>query len=87
MKAWYANCPGLEGSCPSNAYDAKGLLKSAIRDNNPVIFMELNKCMVEKDEVPEEEYLIRSIGKAEVKMNGKDVTLVVFGMSIKQAHR
>ena len=83
-ESWYANCPGLKVIVPSNPYDAKGLLKSAIRDNDPVIFMESEQMYGDKGEVPEEEYLI-PIGKAEVKITGKDVTLVSFGKILKQA--
>jgi pyruvate dehydrogenase E1 component beta subunit len=79
---WYANTPGLKVIVPSNPYDAKGLLKSAIRDNDPVIFMESEQMYGEKGEVPEEEYLIE-IGKADIKRAGTDVTLVSFGKIIK----
>jgi len=79
---WYANTPGLKVIVPSNPYDAKGLLKSAIRDNDPVIFMESEQMYGEKGEVPEEEYLI-PIGKADIKRVGSDVTLVSFGKIIK----
>jgi pyruvate dehydrogenase E1 component beta subunit len=79
---WYANTPGLKVIVPSNPYDAKGLLKSAIRDNDPVIFMESEQMYGEKGEVPEEEYLI-PIGKADIKRAGTDVTLVSFGKIIK----
>ena len=84
FESWYANCPGLKVIVPSNPYDAKGLLKSAIRDNDPVIFMESEQMYGDKGEVPEEEYMI-PIGKAEVKITGKDVTLVSFGKILKQA--
>ena len=84
FESWYANCPGLKVIVPSNPYDAKGLLKSAIRDNDPVIFMESEQMYGDKGEVPEEEYLI-PIGKAEIKVPGKDVTLVSFGKILKQA--
>ena len=84
FESWYANCPGLKVIVPSNPYDVKGLLKSAIRDNDPVIFMESEQMYGDKGEVPEEEYLI-PIGKAEVKITGKDVTLVSFGKILKQA--
>ena len=67
-------------------YDAKGLLKSAIRDNDPVIFMESEQMYGDKGEVPEEEYLI-PIGKAEVKIPGKDVTIVSFGKILKEASK
>ena len=82
---WYANTPGLKVIVPSNPYDAKGLLKSAIRDNDPVIFMESEQMYGEKGEVPEEEYLI-PIGKADIKRVGSDVTLVSFGKIIKTCY-
>ncbi|GAB2799901.1 pyruvate dehydrogenase complex E1 component subunit beta [Rhabdobacter roseus] len=78
---WYANTPGLKVVVPSNPYDAKGLLKSSIRDNDPVIFMESELMYGDKMEVPEEEYLI-PLGKAEVKRSGKDVTIVSFGKMV-----
>jgi pyruvate dehydrogenase E1 component beta subunit len=84
FESWYANCPGLKVIVPSNPYDAKGLLKSAIRDNDPVIFMESEQMYGDKGEVPEDEYLI-PIGKAEIKTKGKDVTIVSFGKIIKEA--
>lgn len=82
---WYANCPGLKVVVPSNPYDAKGLLKTAIRDNDPVIFMESEQMYGDKGEVPEEEYLI-PIGKAVTKREGTDVTIVSFGKIIKVAY-
>jgi len=82
---WYANCPGLKVIVPSNPYDAKGLLKSAIRDNDPVIFMESEQMYGDKGEVPEEEYLI-PIGQADIKREGSNVTIVSFGKIIKQAY-
>ena len=85
FESWYANCPGLKVIVPSNPYDAKGLLKSAIRDNDPVIFMESEQMYGDKGEVPEEEYLI-PIGKANVKKKGKDVTVVSFGKIIKEVY-
>jgi len=84
FESWYANCPGLKVIVPSNPYDAKGLLKSAIRDNDPTIFMESEQMYGDKGEVPEEEYLI-PLGEAEVKIPGKDVTIVSFGKIIKEA--
>src|SRR3569833_887861 len=75
---WYANCPGLKVVVPSNPYDARGLLKSAIIDPDPVIFMESEFMYGDKGEVPEEEYYIE-IGKANVTKQGTDVTLVGFG--------
>ena len=83
FESWYANCPGLKVVCPSNPYDAKGLLKSSIRDNNPVIFMESEQMYSDKGEVPENEYLI-PIGVADIKQIGSDVTLVSFGKIIKK---
>ncbi len=85
FESWYANTPGLKVVVPSNPYDAKGLLKSAIRDNDPVIFMESEQMYGDKMEIPEEEYLI-PIGKAEVTREGTDVTIVSFGKIIKQAY-
>ena len=85
FESWYANCPGLKVIVPSNPYDAKGLLKSAIRDNDPVIFMESEQMYGDKGQVPEEEYLI-PIGKADVKKTGKDVTVVSFGKIIKEVY-
>jgi len=80
--SWYANTPGLKVIVASNPYNAKGLLKSAIRDNDPVIFMESELMYGDKGEVPESEYLL-PIGKAEVVKAGKDVTLVSFGKMMK----
>lgn len=81
---WFANCPGLKVVVPSNPADAKGLLKSAIRDNDPVIFMESEQMYGDKGEVPEEEYTL-PIGKASVKREGSDVTVVSFGKIMKVA--
>jgi pyruvate dehydrogenase E1 component beta subunit len=81
---WYANCAGLKVVVASNPYNAKGLLKSAIRDDDPVIFMESELMYGDKGEVPEQEYLI-PLGKAEVVRQGKDVTLVSFGKMMKVA--
>ena len=81
---WYANCPGLKVVVPSNPYDAKGLLKSAIRDNDPVIFMESEQMYGDKGEIPEGEYIL-PIGVADVKRAGTDVTLVTFGKITKVA--
>ncbi len=80
---WYANTPGLKVVVPANPNDAKGLLKSSIRDNDPVIFMESEVMYGDKGEVPEKEYLI-PIGKAEVKKEGTDVTIVSFGKMISR---
>lgn len=79
---WYANTPGLKVIIPSNPYDTKGLLKSAIRDDDPVIFMESELMYGDRGMVPEEEYLL-PIGVADVKKEGNDVTLVSFGKMMK----
>lgn len=84
FESWYANCPGLKVVVPSIPYDAKGLLKSAIRDNDPVIFMESEQMYGDKGEVPEGEYLL-PIGVADIKKPGKDVTIVSFGKIMKVA--
>ncbi len=81
---WYANCPGLKVVVPSNPYDAKGLLKSAIRDNDPVVFMESELMYNDQQEIPEQEYTL-SLGKAHIVLPGKDVTLVSFGKMMKVA--
>jgi pyruvate dehydrogenase E1 component beta subunit len=81
---WFANCPGLKVVVPSNPYDAKGLLKTSIRDNDPVIFMESELMYGDKGEVPIEEYLI-PIGSADIKRSGTDVTIVSFGKFMKVA--
>ena len=83
-ESMYANIPGLKVISVSNPYDAKGLLKSAIRDNDPVIFMESEVMYGEKGQIPEEEYLI-PIGKAKVTREGKDVTIVSFNKMMKVA--
>lgn len=74
---WYANIPGLKVISVSNPYDAKGLLKSAIRDNDPVVMMESEVMYGNMGHVPEEEYLI-PIGKADIKRAGTDVTIVSY---------
>ncbi len=84
FESWYANCPGLKVVVPSNVYDAKGLLKSAIRDNDPVIFMESEQMYGDKGEVPEGEYTL-PLGVADVKREGTDVTIVSFGKILKEA--
>ena len=81
---WFANTPGLKVVVPCDPYDAKGLLKSSIRDNDPVIFMESELMYSDKGDVPEEEYII-PIGKAHIKRPGTDVTIVSFGKMMKIA--
>ena len=84
FEAFYAHVPGLKVITPSNPADAKGLLKSAIRDEDPVVFLESEKMYGDKGEVPEGEYLI-PIGTANVTRKGKHVTVVSFGKIIKIA--
>ena len=84
FEAFYAHVPGLKVITPSNPYDAKGLLKAAIRDNDPVVFLESEKMYGDKGEIPEGEYII-PIGVADVKRKGTDVTIVTFGKIIKVA--
>ncbi|NQY67809.1 MAG: pyruvate dehydrogenase complex E1 component subunit beta [Flavobacteriales bacterium] len=86
FESWFANCPGLKVVVPSNPMDAKGLLKSAIRDEDPVIFMESEQMYGDKGEVPDGEYLI-PIGVADVVREGTDVTVVSYGKIIKIAHQ
>ncbi|MBX7066034.1 MAG: pyruvate dehydrogenase complex E1 component subunit beta [Parachlamydiales bacterium] len=82
VEAIYGNLPGFIIISPSNAYDAKGLLKSAIRCNNPVIFLESELSYGDKMEIPTEEYLV-PIGKAKVVKEGKDVTLISYSRILK----
>ena len=86
FESWFANCPGLKVIVPSNPYDAKGLLKSAIRDDDPVIFMESEQMYGDKGEIPEGEYTL-PIGVADIKRKGNDVTIVSFGKIIKEAFK
>ena len=83
---WFANTPGLKVVIPSNPYDAKGLLKAAIRDDDPVVFMESEQMYGDKGEVPEGEYIV-PIGVADIKREGTDVTIVSFGKIIKEAYK
>lgn len=84
FEAMYSHFPGLKVITPSNPYDAKGLLKAAIRDNDPIVFMESEKMYGDKGEIPEGEYIV-PIGVADVKRPGKDVTIVSFGKIMKVA--
>jgi len=86
LEAIYAHIPGLMVVMPSNAYDAKGLLKSSIREDNPVIFIEHKKLYGEACLVSEEEYVI-PLGKAEVKRQGKDITVVTYSRCVNYALR
>ena len=84
FESMYAHIPGLKVVTPSNPYDAKGLLTSAIRDDDPVLVMESEKMYGDKGEIPDGEYLI-PIGKADIKRKGEDVTIVSFGKIMKVA--
>jgi pyruvate dehydrogenase E1 component beta subunit len=84
FEAFYAHVPGLKVITPSNPADAKGLLKAAIRDEDPVVFLESEKMYGDKGDVPEGEYII-PIGVADIKRKGTDVTLVSFGKIMKLA--
>jgi len=82
FEAFYAHVPGLKVVTPSTPYDAKGLLKSAIRDDDPVLVMESEKMYGDKGEIPDNEYLV-PIGKADIKRKGDNVTIVTFGKILK----
>jgi pyruvate dehydrogenase E1 component beta subunit len=84
FESWFAHIPGLKVVAPATPYDAKGLLKSAIRDNNPVVFLEREMLYNAKDEVPEEEYLV-PLGQADVKRPGDDVTIVCHSKTVSVA--
>jgi pyruvate dehydrogenase E1 component beta subunit len=83
-EGWFAAIPGLKVVNAATAYDAKGLMKTAIRDNDPVLFMESTVLYGEKWEVPEEEYLI-PLGKADVKREGSDISLIAHGRAVLTA--
>ncbi len=82
QEEWYTHVPGLKVVTPSSPYDAKGLLKSAIRDNNPVIFLEQKLLYRTKGPVPEEEYTV-PLGSAEIKREGNDLTIVAWGRMVQ----
>jgi pyruvate dehydrogenase E1 component beta subunit len=83
--SWYAHCPGLKVIAPYDAADAKGLLKSAIRDPNPVIFLENEITYGWQFEVPDDKDYLVPIGKAAIKRAGKDVTIVAYSICVKHA--
>ena len=83
--SWFAHCPGLKVVAPYSAADAKGLLKSAIRDPNPIIFLEHELLYGRSFEVPEDEDYIVPLEKAAVVRTGKDVTLIAFSFTVGQA--
>ncbi|MGX7592462.1 pyruvate dehydrogenase complex E1 component subunit beta [Candidatus Karelsulcia muelleri] len=82
----YAHCPGLKVVIPSNAYDAKGLLKSAIKDNDVIIFLESEDMYSDQMKIPNREYYL-PLGKSIIKKNGEDLTLVSFGKILKLAFK
>jgi pyruvate dehydrogenase E1 component beta subunit len=88
FSAWYANCPGLKVIVPWNVEDARGLLKSAIRDNNPVVFLEneimYGKTFPKTKEVMDMDFLV-PIGKAKIEREGKDVTIVTFSRQVGES--
>ena len=77
LETWFTHSPGLKVVAPGTPFDVKGLLKTAIRDDDPVIFIEHKFCYAQKGEIPEEEYLI-PFGKADIKRPGKDVTVIAW---------
>ncbi|HEY0868711.1 MAG TPA: alpha-ketoacid dehydrogenase subunit beta, partial [Fimbriimonas sp.] len=83
-ESWFCNSPGLKVACPSTPYDAKGMLKAALRDGNPVIFYEIKELYRRNDimqVLPEEDYIV-PLGKAAVRREGRDVTLVSYGQNV-----
>ncbi|MBD0371508.1 MAG: pyruvate dehydrogenase complex E1 component subunit beta [Pyrinomonadaceae bacterium] len=85
LESWYAYFPGIKVVMPSTAADAKGLLKSAIRDDNPVIFMEQERMYGNKGEVPEDEDFTIPLGVADIKREGKDATIVARSLMVPVA--
>ena len=83
LEAWFCHVPGLKVVAPSTPYDAKGLLKTSIKDNNPVIFVEQKLLYRTKGEVPEEEYEI-PLGVGDIKREGTDVTVVTYGRMVQR---
>lgn len=84
LESWFAHVPGLKVVYPSTPYDAKGMLKASIRDDNPVVFLEHKSLLSLKGDVPEEEYIV-PLGKADIKREGKDVTIVAIGRMVHTA--
>jgi pyruvate/2-oxoglutarate/acetoin dehydrogenase E1 component len=84
FEAWFTHVPGLKVAIPATPYDAKGLLKTAIRDDNPVLFLEQKALYMLRGEIPEEDYTV-PLGQARVVRQGKDVTLVTFGAFLQRA--
>jgi len=86
LEAWFTHVPGLKVIVPSTPYDVKGMLKSSIRDDGPVIFCEHQQLMHTRGPVPEEEYLI-PFGKADIKREGKDLTVVSYSLMVHRVLR
>ena len=86
-EAWFAYVPGLKVCSPATPYDAKGLLKSAVRDNDPVVFIEGELLYNVKGEVPEDEEVLVPIGSADLKRQGDDVTIITYGKMVHEALR
>lgn len=84
LEAWFCHIPGIKVIAPSTPYDAKGLLKAAIRDDNPVLFIEHKLLYGTRGEVPDEEYVL-PIGKADVKREGSDVTIIAYSAMVLEA--
>lgn len=84
LEAWFAHIPGLKVVMPSTPYDAKGLLKTAIRDDNPVIFIEHKLLYPLKGVVPDKEYSV-PLGKADIKRNGEDITIIATSLMAHEA--
>ena len=85
-EAWFFHTPGIKVVMPSTAYDAKGLLKAAIRDNNPVLYLEhklLYRLPELREQLPEEDYIV-PIGKAIVRRDGEDMTMLTYGAMVHQ---
>ncbi|SNS10353.1 pyruvate dehydrogenase E1 component beta subunit [Anaerovirgula multivorans] len=85
IEAWFLHIPGIKVVAPSNPYDAKGLLKAAIRDDNPIIYFENKDLFRQLGEVPEEEEVLVPIGKAKVAKEGKDVTIISYSIMMQNA--
>ena len=81
LETLFTHIPGLKVVCPSTAKDAKGLIKAAIRDDDPVIFLEHKLLYAKKEDIPEEEYVI-PLGKADIKREGKDVTIITWSRQV-----
>jgi pyruvate/2-oxoglutarate/acetoin dehydrogenase E1 component len=84
LEAWFTHVPGLQVAVPSTAYDAKGLMKSALRGRDPVMFIEYKRLYTDEGEVPEEDYTI-PFGQADVKRQGRDATIVATGPMVGKA--